>query len=166
MGASIAGLLILAVFLASTLMSLRTSLFGNLQVSDAAKASTELLGDQVRTVIGVTSTVVDGVCGLAVELENTGATTIRRFSEMDVIVQFPTGINLAVAMVYSAAAPNVGQFTVTTISGLFEPGNWNPGENLTIDAQIPLIEPGNGLVTISAPNGITAEAQFSGLVPC
>ena len=161
-----AGLLILAVFLTSSLMSHRTSLFGNLQVSDAAKASSRLLGEKARTVIGVTSTAVDGACGLTLEVENTGATAIRHFPGMDVIVQFPTGNNQALEMVYSAAAPNLGEWTVMSISGLFEAGIWNPGEDLTIQAQVPLLEAGNGLVTISTPNGVVTEAQFSGLIPC
>ena len=116
--------------------------------------------------IGVTSTSVDGACGLTVEVENTGATAIRNFAGMDVIVQFPTGNNQALGMVYSAAAVNLGQWTVTSISGLFEPGIWNPGEDLTIQAQVPLLEGGNALVSLSTPNGVVAEAQVSGLIPC
>ena len=161
-----AGLLILAVFLASSLMSLRTSLFGNLQVSDAAKASSHSLGEQVRTVIGVTSTAVDGTCGLTVDVENTGASSIRYLPGMDVIVQFPTGLNQALGLEYSSSAPNLGEWTVTSITGLFEPGIWNPGEDLTLQAKVPLIEAGDGLVTVGTPNGVIAEAQFSGLIPC
>ena len=120
----------------------------------------------MRTVIGVTSTSVDGACGLTVDAENTGATSIRRFPEMDVILQFPTGNNPASAMVYTTEVPNLGQWTVTFISGVFEPGVWNPGENLTIQAQVPLLEDGGGIVTISTPNGVVTEAAFSGLIPC
>lgn len=166
MGASLAGLLILAVFLASSLMSLRTSLLGHLQVSNAAKVSSKVLGEKARTVIGITSTTVDGACGLTVDLENTGATAIREFPGMDVILQFPTGNNPASAMVYATAAPILGQWTVTSISGSFEPNIWNPGENLTIQAEVPLQEDGDGIVTISTPNGIVSQAPFSGLVSC
>ena len=147
-------------------MSLRTSLFGSLQVSDAAKASSYALGERARTVIGITSTAVDGACGLTIDLENTGASVIRQLPKMDVIVQFPTGNNQALGMAYSTAAPNLGEWTVVSISGLFEPDDWNPGENLTIQAQVPLLESGGGIVTVGTPNGIVSQATFSGLLPC
>lgn len=161
-----AGLLILAVFLASSLMSLRTSLFGNLQMSDAAKASSRLLGERIRTVIGVTSTNVDGACGLTIEIENTGATAVHSFPEMDVIFQYPLGINQAAAMVYTSSAPILGQWTAASISGGYEPTTWNPGERLTIQTQVPLLEPGDGVVTIGTPNGVVIEIPFTGLIPC
>ena len=147
-------------------MSLRTSLFGNLQVSDAAKASSHSLGEQVRTVIGVTSTEVKNLCELTVRLNNTGATAIRLFPKMDVIVQFPGENNPAVALLYATDNPDMGQWSVTSISGLFEPGIWNPGEDLTIDGLVPLTDDGDGIVTISTPNGIVAEATFDEMESC
>ena len=69
-------------------------------------------------------------------------------------------------MVYTSSAPILGQWTAASISGGYEPTTWNPGERLTIQTQVPLLEPGDGVVTIGTPNGVVIEIPFTGLIPC
>ena len=146
MAATIAGALILAVFFTGTLMMSRSILFGNLVISNSSKESIRLSGERARTEIGITSTTPGSLCELTVDVGNTGATSVVDPSMMDVIVQFASGNNLPQRLTYNpSGVPNIGEWAATSISGQFEPGIFNPGETMTIDAKLSLIEPGNGM---------------------
>jgi len=167
MGVALAGILILAVFVGGVLVMFRTTLYGNLLVSGATKSSAQLVGERARTVIGITSTTGDGACNLTVVVENTGATTITDFSLVDFIVEFSVGINPPRGMIYSSSEPpDFGEWVVSSITGPFEPGSFNPGETMTLNAKISMIEASDGTLTIGTPNGIIDTASFPMLTPC
>lgn len=167
MGVVFGGLLILAVFVAGVTVMFRTTLYGNLLLSGATKSSGQLVGDRARTVIGITSTAGDGACNLTVVVENTGATTITDYSMVDFILEFSVGINLPRRITHSSSEPpDFGEWAVTSITGTFEPGSLNPGESMTLNAKISMIEASDGKLTIGTPNGIIDTALFPTLTPC
>lgn len=166
MGSTIAGLMILTLFFASVLLISRTTLSGNAQVSEAARDAVQLVGERARTTIAVASTSSSGTCNLRVVVDNTGATSVSDLTRMDVIVQFPSGNNAAQRLGYVTGPVTVGDWVSTTISGAFEPGVLNPGETMTIDTQVLVVEAGSGTVTVSTPNGVIATASFPSLTPC
>ena len=51
---------------------------------------------------------------------------------------------------------------VTSITGSYEPGRLNPGESMTLDAKISMIEDSDGTLTIGTPNGVVVTELF----PC
>jgi len=167
MGIAFAGLLILAVFVAGVLVMFRTALHSNVLVSDATKSSGQLVGERARTVIGITSVTGDGTCNLTVVVENTGATTITDFSLVDFILEFSVGTNPPRRMIHSSSEPlGFGEWALTSITGPFEPGILNPGENMTMSAKISMIDASDGVLTIGAPNGIIDTALFPSLTSC
>lgn len=167
MGIAVAGLLILAVFVGGVLVMFRTTLYGNVLVSGATKSSAQLVGERARTVIGITSTTGDGACNLTVVVENTGATTITNFSLVDFILGFSVGINPPRRMIHSSSVPpDFGEWALTSITGPFEPGILNPGESMTLNAKLSMIEASDGVLTIGTPNGIIDTALFPTLTPC
>ena len=89
MGASIAGLLILAVFLTGALMLTRSTLFSNVVTSNAIKEAAQLAGERARTEIGITSSSTTTVfrCStkLQITVDNTGSVTISDFDKMDIV---------------------------------------------------------------------------------
>ena len=167
MAATLTGLLILAVFFMGTPMMSRASLVGNVIIGSSTKEAIWVSGQRARTEIGIASTTGGSFCELTVDVDNSGATSIAGPSLMDVIVQFPSGNNQAQRLVHNpSGVPGVGEWAVTSISGNFEPGIFNPGEIMTIDAKLALVEAGDGTVTIGTEYGITDSAAFPTLSPC
>ena len=168
MGATVAGILVLAVFFSGAFMVSRTTLLGNVLMGDTMKESIRVSGEKARTEIQITSAMVGAAsCDLTVNVDNTGATSVANLSIMDVIVQFPGGDNAPQRLVYAGSGPpNLAQWAVSSISGQFEPSNFNPGESITIDAKLTLTETGDGTVTVGTHNGVVDTALFPALSPC
>jgi hypothetical protein len=145
----------------------RTALYSNELMSSATKSSGQLVGDQARTVVGITSITSDGTCNLTVAVENTGATTITEFPMVDFILEFSLEINPPRRLIHSfSEPPALGEWAVASITGAFEPGSLNPGESMTLSAKISMIEASDGKLTIGTPNGIIDTALFPALTPC
>ena len=155
----------MAVFFTGALMMFRTSLFGDVLVSNAVNEAVDLSGDRARTAIEIPSSESDGTCNLTITIANTGTTAISGFSQMDIIVQFVTGSNAPenLTFVEGSSPTDEGQWTVSSISGRFEPGILNPGEILTVQAKLALVEAGSGVLTVGTPNGITDTRVFPSL---
>ena len=153
--------------MAGVLVMFRTTLYSNLLVSGATKSSGQLVGERARTVIGITSATGNGACDLTVVVANTGATTITDFSLVDFILVFTVGVNPSRRMIHiSSGPPGFGEWAVTSITGSFEPGSLNPGESMTLDAKMLMVEASDGTLTIGTPNGIIDTALFPILNPC
>ena len=166
MGATIAGLLISAFFFTGALMMFRTTLYGNVLIGDTTRESIRISGERARTEIKIIS-IVGGGCSLTITVDNTGSTSIANVSLMDVIVQFPASNNSAQRLTYDQAGPpGIGEWTVNLISGQFQPGIFDPGETMTIGAQLSLVEAGAGTVTVGSHNGIIDTGAFPTLSPC
>ena len=167
MASTLAGLLILAMLLTTSMTTFRSTLFGELAVSAASREASRALGDFARTGILIDSAVGDTFCSLALVVINTGATRVLDIGKMDVIVQFGSGANAAQRLTYTPSGPPaVGQWTETGLSGSFEPGIFNPGESLTIDGKALLVETGTGVITMGTPNGVTSSIELEAMAPC
>jgi len=167
MASTLAGLLILAMFLTTSLITFRSTLFGDVAVSSASREAGKVIGDKARTEISIDSAAGDTFCSLTLVVLNTGATRVLDIEKMDVIVQFGAGNNAAQQLTYTPSVPpSVGQWTDTALSGSFEPGIFNPGESLTIDAKALLIETGTGTITVGAPSGVTDSIELGAMAPC
>ena len=166
MGATLAGLLISSMFFTGALMMFRTTLQGNVVIGDTTRESIRIAGERARTEISITSVVGSG-CGLTITVDNTGAISIADASRMDIIVQYPAGNNSAQRLTYDLTGPpDIGEWIATSISGQFQPAIFDPGETMTIDAQLSLVEAGPGTVTVGSHNGIIDTGAFSTSTPC
>ena len=179
MGPAIAGLLILGVFFTGAFMLFRTTLFGDVVVSNAVQEATDLAAERARTSIRITpdtGETANNTGTLTISVENTGSTTIHPlrlsvldFSIMDVIVQYPAGIIPATRLSYTASAPPAaGEWSqsLTPESDLFERGIFNPGEIMVIVAQLPQRGDDTGWVTVATPNGVVDSSCFRLAVAC
>ena len=157
MGTSLAGLLIVSVFVTSAITMWRVELMGIVLFADARKAATELEGEQARTKIDLITAGADpGTSILTVDVRNTGTISVSEsdFPRMDVIVHYNGGVRASEAFTYTTSdPPGLGQWTDTSTSGQFETAIWNPDEILSVD--IALGTPcDSGTVVIGTPNGI------------
>lgn len=179
MGIALAGLLIIGVLFSGALIIFRSDLLGNLLVTDAIKETSQLTGEQVRTRIDLTAVSIDtgdGNCNLTVTGDNTGSTSIADLDQMDAIVQFTTGDNLPQSLTYvtgdtPSATDGTGDWAKRSISGQFEPGIWNPDEELVLkgilDVSLGTVDT-FATVTVSTPNGVTDTFTTTDVfsVPC
>ena len=162
MGAALAGLLVLGVLFSGALILFRIDLLGNRLVTDAVRDASEVAGEQVRTQISLTGdqvTNAGGSCELTATADNTGATSIATFDEMDLIIQFTTGDNLPQLLTFvTGDTPSTGEWAKRSIAGPFEPGIWNPDELMVLKARLSQLT-GTGTtaiaLTLGAPNGVT-----------
>lgn len=167
MASTLAGLLILAMFLTTSMITFRSTLFGDVAVSSASREASKVMGDNARTEITIDSVLGDTFCSLTLVVVNTGATRVLDIEKMDVIVQFGSGANVAQRLTYTPSGPpSVGQWTDTDLSGSFEPGIFNPGEALTMDGKVLLLETGTGVITVGTPNGVTGSIELAAMAPC
>ena len=168
MASTLAGLLILAMFLTTSMITFRSTLFGDVAVSSASREASKAMGDNARTEITIDSVFSeDTLCSLTLVVVNTGATRVLDIGQMDVIIQFGSGLNAAQRLTYTPSGPpSVGQWTDTDLSGSFEPGIFNPGEALTMDGKALLLEIGTGVITVGTPNGVTGSIELAAMAPC
>lgn len=168
MAATVAGLLILSVFFASEAMMFRANMHGTLVTANSTSQAVRLSGERARTFIEIVDTSTGGLCNLTVEVENNGAASLVDPSRMDVIVQFPGGNNPPQRLTYGGSGPpSLGEWASTSISGAFDPGIFDPGEDMQIDAKLSLsAADATGTVTVAAPNGVTATGSFPAVSPC
>ena len=167
MASTLAGLLILSMFLTTSMITFRSTLSGEMAVGSASREASKAMGDNARTEINIDSVVGDTFCSLTLVVLNTGATRVLDLEKMDVIIQFGAGANVAQRLTHTPSGPpSVGQWTDTNLSGSFEPGIFNPGETLTIDGKALLLETGTGVITVGTPNGVTGSIELAAMAPC
>ena len=175
MAASVAGIMVLAVFLVGGLMVLRTSIFGDVPLGNAVKEAVDLEGERARTVIDLGSPSIDtgdGTCTLTVTGDNDGSISIGDFSLMDVIVQTLEGNNAPVQLNYTTGdtPTSTGDWAKELPSTLdvFAPGIFDPGDTITIKARLDLSTAGDtaATVTVGTPNGVTDTRSFTAVTPC
>lgn len=167
MASTLAGVLILSLFLSTSLITFRSTVFGDVAVSSATRYASKVMGENSRTEITIDSITGDTFCSFTIDLTDTGATRVLEIGMMDVIVQFATGNNVAQRLTYVSSGPlSVGEWTDTDLTGIFEPGIWNPGESLTLDAKALLVEPGTAAITVSTPNGVITSIELAAMDAC
>jgi archaellum component FlaF (FlaF/FlaG flagellin family) len=149
MGISLAALLVMSVFFTGVLMMYRTTLFGNVVVSNAVDASVEQALKKSKTYIVIDDVAANSieVCKIQVGVQNRGAIATHDFDSMDVIVHYQ-GATAPVRLQYSSGNQNslTGDDWTMTIDATkfpFEPSIFNPGEDATIHGRLNLASPDN-----------------------
>jgi archaellum component FlaF (FlaF/FlaG flagellin family) len=149
MGISLAALLVMSVFFTGVLMMYRTTLFGNVIVSNAMDTSVELATKKGRTYIGISDVAASPTeaCKIQVSVGNRGAIAIHDFNSMDVIIHYQ-GATPPVRLEYVAGNQNVltgddWTMTIDASNFPFEPSIFNPGEDATIHGRLTLASPDN-----------------------
>ena len=155
----------------------RSTLAGNVATGGALREAAQFEGEQSRTELGLTGALIStagGDCILTVTGDNDGATSISDFSDMDVIVQFAEANNPPQQLSYTTGdtPSSTGNWakilTPFSTSDKFQPGIFDPGDTIVIQAQLSLPVAGDttGTVTIGAPNGVIDTLSFSLSTPC
>ena len=168
MGISIAGLLILGVFLTAVLLLGRSATISSTVVATSAKDAIDRSGERARTMFRIENTTVSGAgADLTVQVENIGAMSISDFPHMDLIVKYThpvTGSPPVIGFLpYTEGGLGNNQWTVNSITpDGFEPGVWNPGESMTLGVKLdpPQKTSTTGTLAVASPNGVSATAYF------
>ena len=106
--------------------------------------------------------------------DNDGVTSISNFDEMDVIVQMVEGNSPPQSLTYNSgdSPTSTGDWakdlTPFSTSDAFQPGIFNPGETIVIQAKLSLTVAGdsNATMTVAVPNGVTGTRTVSLTTPC
>ena len=103
MGISLAALLVMSVFFTGVLMMYRTTLFGNLVVSEAIDRSNEMWLERSETLITVEGAVANppGRCTININLKNSGIRPVHNYQNMDLIVHFQSNPPEPIRLDYS-----------------------------------------------------------------
>ena len=144
MGISLAALLVMSVFFTGVLMMYRTTLFGNVVISNAVDASAELAMEKSKTYIGINDVGASPTeaCKIQVAVENRGTISIHDFNSMDVIIHYQ-GPTAPVRLQYVSGNENslTGDDWTMSIDATdypFEPSIFNPGEDAMIHGRLNL----------------------------
>jgi len=175
MGISLAALLVMSVFFTGVLMMYRTTLFGNVVVSNAVDASVEQALKKSKTYIVIDDVAANSieVCKIQVGVQNRGAIATHDFDSMDVIVHYQ-GATAPVRLQYSSGNQNslTGDDWTMTIDATkfpFEPSIFNPGEDAMIDGRLTLASPDNiSAIALGTASGYVLRYSTGpvGVAPC
>ena len=168
MGINVAGLMVIGVMIIVLSLLLQVSLSSSTDTTLASIQAVDRAGERARTNLSIESTAGWGGANLTVKVKNTGLISVYDFSQMDFIVDYiaaPGGGTQTIArLTYSTTGPGNNQWKKSSISpDDFEPGAWNPGETVTLDAKVsppPLVNQ-LGTVAVGTPNGVAVAAIFS-----
>ena len=166
METSIGGMLVMGVLLAMIILLARTFIVSNQLMGAALKDAADLSGDRTRTQIGISDTTSTGAV-LELDLSNAGRTSVAEHDEMDLILKYQataTAATVITRLAYVAGSPSANdEWTNSTTSpDILQPGIWDPGETLTVDARLSILPAsGIGTVHVSTPNGVVAKGTFT-----
>ena len=160
METSIGGMLIIGVLLAAVMLMSRAFIVSNTVLGTAMREAAEVSGERARTVINIENATSTGG-GLTVELNNTGSTSVSDYEHMDFIVKYqenPSGDWQIKRLTYIDEWTN-GTPTPDT----YQPGIWDPGEIITLEAQIspPHDTSTPWTIHVATPNGVTAVGNYA-----
>ena len=154
---------------------------GFLSSIDSTSANIDAISQRneeiMRTNILVLNANQTGPSMLELSLRNIGQTKLSDSSQWDIIVHHcDFDLNYYVTWLpYTGSSPSNNQWTVKgiytdsarEIPEVFEPGIFNPDEEMVIESKIdPPVGPGTtNLVSITTPNGVTVSKTFTGYSP-
>jgi hypothetical protein len=126
----------------------------------------------MRTNITVKEVIQPSANRLEIHLDNIGQVKLAEFTKWDIIVHYRDNNDqyYVTWLPYTGSNPGSNEWTVDgiyTASGLpevFEPGIFNPDEEMVITSRIsPNIKTGSeNTVIITTPNGVTVSKAFTG----
>ena len=142
----------------------RSAIISDTNVGLAAERAVDRTGDRSRTTFIIQSATGSGA-NLTVVARNDGSAPVSDFAHMDFIVDYiGGGAQVIVRLTYTEGALGNNQWKRTSITpDLFQPGTWNPGETVTLDAQLDSAQDAatTGTVAVGTPNGVASTANFS-----
>ena len=172
MGVNVAALLVLAALLVMLTVLPRASIVSHTLVSLNMREAADRAGERARTNFSIQSaTVTGGGADLTLQVKNEGLTSVSDFAAIDFIVDYTDvgSAQVIARLTYTAGALGNNQWKKTSISpAVFEPGAWNPGETMTLDAKLSPAQRscGTGMVAVATPNGVSAAGSFPAGVVC
>ena len=167
METSLAGILILGVFLVAVVLLSEAIVVSNTVMGDAVKVTAELAGERARTMLSLeTTTSATSTSSLTADVSNTGSTSISKYEKMDLIVDYERNDGTFVygRLSYISGSPGNNQWTDTSRTpDTFQPGMWDSGETLKLSAVLdPVQRSGTtGTVTVATPNGVAVSGSFT-----
>ena len=169
MDVALGGILIMAVMLGGVVVMSRAVTTSDVVTGVAIREVSELTGERVRTEISFVTSTVSG-SNLTVDVENTGNTSITAYTRMDLIVDYirtgggPSGTQNVERLAYVASSPRNLEWTDLSLTpDTYQPGIWDPGETLRMDADLNPPKTGDGntnTVWVSTPNGVVTVGIF------
>ena len=167
METAITVLIIVGVLIVGILGLVQTAISTQSTVSQSTYVMQSRLEDQTRTSLMPLSATADPVLGnwVDVTLRNTGASKLANFEKWDVILQYTDAFGVTRIQWYPYLTSWSKQIyqTAPTVPEVFDPGIFNPGEEMTIRVNVVVaIQNGStNLATIATPSGITASSMFT-----
>jgi hypothetical protein len=138
-------------------------------LADASRAMQERAGERARTNLAPVNATASGAGDLVfVTLKNSGTQKLADYEKWDVVLQYSDGATNQIKWYPYGAGANrwaaqIYQSVTPLTAEVFEPGIFNPGEEMLITVNV---TPNVGastlnLAKISTPNGITASMVFT-----
>lgn len=173
MSSLIPGLLVIASFLAASVIMFGTFLSVSTNQSDALKDLGTVERERAGSLISIASASITGsVSGTSTDMtlavDNAGSRSVAEFNEMDVIVEYTDSSDGLVRRYLDYNATGIGdnQWTVP-VTGVtpdtFNPGMWDPDETLTIDLRVaPDVKTGtSAVIGVATPRAASDQTTVS-----
>ena len=157
-------MLVMAVLLSGVVIMSRAVSTSYITTGTAVREAAAVSGDRERTIV-VFDTATSTGANLTVDVDNTGSTSVSDYTQMDFIVTYTSGSGTEVVrLTYVTTTPAGDQWThTTTTPDLYQPGIWDPGEMITLDAVLSPAQTGgtSGTLNVATPNGVVATGVFT-----
>lgn len=166
METAITVLIIVGVLIFGILGLAQNSISMQSTISQSTGTMQARLDDRSRTNLLPMSALVDPLLGTWVDVtvRNTGSTKLANFDKWDVILQYTDVFGAARVQWFPYTTSWSQQIyqTAPTVVEVFDPGIFNPGEEMVIRVNVPVaIRIGStNQVTLATPSGITASTVF------
>jgi len=165
MDMNVAGLMVIGLSVIVLSLMSQVSISSSTDTSLTSIQAVDRKGDRARTDLSIES-ATGGVTDLTVTVKNTGITSVYNFPQMDFIVEYTlaTGNQVFARLTYTTGPLGDNQWKKTSITpDDFQPGAWNPGETITMEAKLSPKQKANttGTVAVATPNGVALPANFS-----
>ena len=158
----------MGVMITGAVLLARAATVSDTLTGSAIREASAISGERSRTEITfVTSTI--GGSNLTVDVNNTGNTSITDYAKMDFIVDYfrtggPLGTEEALHLDYVTSTPSNRKWTNMSLTpDTYQPGIWDPGETLKLDASLNPPKTGDSIINtvwVSTPNGVVTMGTF------
>ena len=167
MSSLISGILVIAVFLVSSVLLFGTFLTISATQSQSLKEISKFNKERISSGISITSAIVtSSVTASGTELtlvvDNTGSQTGVSFDQMDVIIEYTDSSDNPVLtyLSYNAAGAGDNQWTSSVTGSTpdsFNPNLWDPDETFALDLRVvPEVKAAStALIVVGTPQGVS-----------
>jgi len=168
MSVNVGGMLVLGVLIVVLTVMARADIVSTTLVGHTMGQAVDRAGEKARTAFVIWS-VGPGTPNLTVNVKNTGTTSVYDYPHMDFIVAYTEvgGTQVIGRLTYTEGPLGNNQWHQSAITpSVFEPGAWNPGDIMTLDAKLdPSQKVGTrGRLSVATPNGVVDTTPFPPIV--